>query len=234
MNIYTALKHPEVIHSTESIYNGKIEVLTIGHTKKLRVNGIDQSINWDSPSCEKLVWGKIVQLIQREEPELKNVLILGLGGGTVPHLISKHLPNTYMVSVEIDQEIVKVGKDYFHLDEIPNHKVIVNDALRVVNNPEEFGLSKMSFHALIVDIYIGEEYPDLGRSGNFIDAVRDMVVPGGLIIFNRIYTEHHHEDVDNFVEQVEGFLVDVKTEIVAGHTNSDNILIYGRIFEHQI
>jgi spermidine synthase len=234
MNIYTALKTPNIIYSVDSEYNGHIEVLEVGHTRKLKVEGIDQSVNWDSPSCAQLVWGKLVSLLHREEPELKNVLVLGTGGGTVPHLISKYLPNTDIVSVEIDPAMIEVARKYFELDSIPNHKVIINDALRVVSSPEEFGLSKMSFQALVVDIYIGEKYPELGRSGNFIDCVRDMVVPGGLIVFNRIYTEHHHEDVDSFIEQLEGFLVDVKTEVIAGHTNSDNILIYGRIFEHEI
>jgi len=234
MTIYTALKHPITIYSVDSAYNGHIEVLEVGHTKKLKVDGIDQSVNWQSPSIEKTVWGKTVALLQREQPDLKNTLVLGLGGGTIPHLISKHLPDTYIVSVEIDPVMVNVAKEYFELDTIPNHQIIVNDALRVVSSPEEFHLNKMSFQSLIVDIHIGEKYPDLGNSGNFIDAVRDMVVPGGLIVFNRMYTEHHHESVDSFIEQVEGFLVDVKTEIVAGHTNSDYILVYGRIFEHQI
>jgi len=234
MNIYTALKVPQIIYSAESEYNGKVEVVEVGHTKKIRVNGIDQSVNWNSPVCDKLVWGKLVSLLKREEPDANSVLILGLGGGTVQHLISREMPKTHIISVEIDPVMLDIAKKYFDLDTIPNHRVILNDALRVVTCPEEFGLSKISFNAVVVDIYIGEQYPELGKSGNFLDAVRDMVVPGGLVIFNRIYTNKHHEDVDIFIDQVQDFLVDVNTEIVAGYTNSDNILVYGRIFEHQL
>lgn len=234
MNIYTALKIPQVIYSTESKYNGKIDVVEVGRTRKIKVNGIDQSLNWNSPVCEKLVWGKAVSLLKREEPELNSVLVLGLGGGTIQQLISRELPSAHVTSVEIDSVMVDIATKYFDLDKIPNHRVIVSDALRVVASPEEFELNKTSFNAAIVDIYIGEDYPDLGKSGNFIDAVRDMIVPGGLVVFNRIYTKHHHDDVDLFIEQVQDFLVDVRTEIVAGYTNSDNILVYGRIFEHDL
>jgi len=234
MNIYSALKIPQVVYSTESKYNGKIDVIEVGHTRKIKVGGIDQSLNWDSPVCEKLVWGKLVSLLEREEPTANSVLILGLGGGTIQNLISRRLPNTHVVSVEIDDVMVDIANKYFGVSELPNHRTVVADALRVVTSPEEFGLNKVSFNVAIVDIYVGEDYPDLGKSGNFMDAVRDMVVPGGLVIFNRIYTEKHHEDVDLFVEQVNDFLVDVKTEVVAGYTNSDNILVYGRIFEHQL
>jgi len=234
MNIYSALKIPRTIFSTESQYNGKIDVIEIGRTRKIKVGGIDQSLNWDSPVCSKLVWGKLVDLLQREEPEAGRVLILGLGGGTIQNLISRKMPNTHIVSVEIDSVMADVAKTYFGISELPNHRLIIGDALRVVTCPEDFDLSKVSFNVAIVDIYIGENYPDLGKSGNFIDSVRDMVVPGGLVIFNRIYTTRHQEDVDLFVNQVSDFLVDVKTEIVTGYTNSDNVLVYGRIFEHQL
>jgi spermidine synthase len=233
MVTFPSLIIPKILYQTESKYNGKIDVFEVGKTRKIRVGGIYQSLNWESPACKSLVWGKAADLLKREEPELNNVMILGLGGGTMQHLISKNYEKSpYIVSVEIDSVMIDVARQYFDLDQIPNHKVINADAFAVVVDPADYDLSKNSFQALIVDIYIGEQYPDLGGSGNFIAAVRDMVVPGGLIIFNRIYINTHQEDVDSFIESISGFLHDVKSEIVAGYTNSDNILIYGRTMVH--
>lgn len=234
MNIYKALTIPQTIYTTESKYNGKIEVIQVGNTRKIKVDGIYQSLNWDSPSCKKLVWGKAVDLLKRLEPELKSVLILGLGGGAMQHLLSKAYPNISIVSVEIDNVMVDIAKKYFDLDKIPNHKVIVGDAFKVVVEPEEYDLSPDSFGAIIVDIYVGEKYPDLGNSGNFIAALKRLVIPGGLIIFNRIYLRHHQDDVDTFINQIEGVLEEVATEIVPGYTNSDNILVFGRNFKHTL
>jgi len=108
-------------------------------------------------------------------------------------------------------------------------KWAVDDALRVVVEPENFGISYGSFEAVFVDIYIGEKYPDLGSSGNFISAVKKMLMPGGLVIFNRMYHSTHQDDVNIFIDYVSNFFKEVKCLVVAGHTNSDNILIYGRV-----
>jgi hypothetical protein len=56
-----------------------------------------------------------------------------------------------------------------------------------------------------------------------------MLRDGGLVIFNRLYLESHQDDVDHFVESLGEFFKDVDTLTIAGKTNSDNILIFGRV-----
>ena len=229
MSVFSGIQLPKTIYTTESKYNGKIEVMEIGKTRKIKVDKATQSLNWDSPSAENLVWGKIVKTLKEEEPLLSSVLILGLGGGTIQHLISHIYPGIRIVSIEIDQVMEDIAKNYFDIGSIPNHQIIIEDACRVIVEPETYGLNVASFGAVIVDIYCGEKYPELGKSGNFISALKKMTVPGGLIIFNRMYHEPHQDDVNIFTETVSEFLADVKQLIVAGYTNSDNILIYGRV-----
>lgn len=229
MTVFDGIQIPKVIFEAQSKYNGNVQVFQIGSTRKIKVDNIDQSINHTSEVSKRLFWGRTLEILREEEPNLKNIMLLGLGGGTIAHLVSANFPGVEIVSVEIDPVMVDIAKNYFDLDKIPNHKVIVGDALRVVVEPENFGLSKGSFQALLVDIYIGEKYPDLGSSGNFLAAVKSMVSSGGLIIFNRIYVTEHQDDVNIFVDSVSKFLKNVKCLIVAGHTNSDNILIYGRV-----
>ena len=73
------IKVPKVIYATESEYNGKIEVLEVGKTRKIRVDGIDQSVNWDAPNASRLVWGKLIDVLKANEPDLKNIMVFGLG-----------------------------------------------------------------------------------------------------------------------------------------------------------
>lgn len=229
MSVFDGIQVPKVIYETQSKYNGNIQVVQVGSTRKLKVDGIEQSVNHTSESSKRLVWGRMTELLKEEEPELKNILLLGLGGGTVAHLISEKFQNVELVSVEIDQKMVDVAREYFDLDNIPNHRIIVDDALRVVVEPETYNLHPSYFQALYVDIFIGEKYPDLGSSGNFIAAVKRMVTSGGLVIFNRIYITEHQDDVNIFVDSLSNYFSKVKCVIVAGHTNSDNILICGRV-----
>jgi spermidine synthase len=219
---------PRILDEVDSAYNGRIRVVHIGSTKKIQVDNIVQSVNWDSPICNRLYWGRVIEILREEKPDLERVLVLGLGGGTLIHLISQNFPNAMIHSVEIDPVMVEVARKHFDLDSIPNHKAIVADAMKVVVEPESFDISKFSFDALIVDIYVGETYPDLGKSGNFVSAIKRLVKTDGLIIFNRIYVEHHQDDVNSFINYVSGLLSDVKCTVVAGYTNSDNVLIFGR------
>jgi spermidine synthase len=229
MNIFTGLKTPKLLFEADSKYNGHIKVIEFGDIRRIVVDNISQSISHHSKNTTRQYWGKVIQLLKENFTTLNKAMVLGLGGGTLVHLIANDFPGVAVTSVEIDQTMVDIANNYFNLGSIPNQNVIVEDALRVVVEPEKFGLEEGQFDALIVDIYVGEKYPDLGKSGNFIGAVKRLVRPGGLIIFNRIYSEGHQEDVNIFIDYISGFFSNVKNLVVAGYTNSDNVLIYATV-----
>lgn len=229
MNVFTGLLSPKVIYETESKYNGNIKVVEFGDVRRLVVDNISQSISPNSPHTHKLYWGKLIHLLKEKLTSLNEVLLLGVGGGTLIHLLHQEFPNVTTTSVDIDQTMVDIANDYFNLSTVPNSRIIVADAMRVVIEPHSFDLRENQFDLVIVDIYIGEKYPDLGKSGNFISNLKNLVSPTGMVIFNRIYREHHQEDVNIFIEYISEFFSDVKSQVVAGYTNSDNILIYAKI-----
>lgn len=229
MTVFDGIKLPKTIYEVESQFNGKISVIEVGSTRKLSVDGVVQSVNWDSPNAGRQVWGRLVENLYEQQPDLKTAMVLGLGGGSMQHLMAKKFPGIHITSVEIDKVMVDVAQKYFRLDDIPNHRIIVGDALKVIAVPEEYGISANSMQAVIVDIFCGQKYPDLGSSGNFFACVKNLVVPGGLVVFNRIYLEHHQEQVNQFIESLEGFFTDIKSVIIAGRTNSDNVVIFCRV-----
>lgn len=229
MSVFDGIQLPKIIFEAESKYNGKIEVWQVGKNKKIKVDHFEQSVSHTSQSVNRLVWGKAVEVLQEQLPDLKSVLVLGLGGGTMAHLISDAFNQPQIVSVDIDPVMISIARQFFDVDSIPNHRIVEADAMRVVIEPETFDLTEHMFDVVIVDIYQGEKFPDLGKSGNFIAAVKKMVRPGGLVIFNRIYLESHQDDVNVFIDYVGDFLRDVTCLVVAGYTNSDNVLIYGKV-----
>ncbi|KKU30415.1 MAG: hypothetical protein UX44_C0023G0007 [candidate division WWE3 bacterium GW2011_GWA1_46_21] len=229
MSVFDGVALPKTIYEVDSKYNGKISVIQVGKTRKLSVDNTVQSINWDSPSAGKTCWGDMVELLKLEVTDMASVMVLGLGGGTVAHLISKAFPQAIIVSVEIDPAMVDIANRFFGVDKIPNHRVIVDDACRVVVDPDEFELKESTFDALIVDIFCGQTYPDLGDSGNFVSRAVKLVKSGGLVIFNRIYLEEHQDEVNSFIEFIGNYIPNIQTRVVAGKTNSDNILIYGKV-----
>ncbi|HOM77902.1 methyltransferase domain-containing protein [Patescibacteria group bacterium] len=230
MSVFSGLNLPEVILETSSPFNNNIKVLKSGDVLKLSVDNFVQSLSKNSKNACKLCWGETANVVKEQTQEMppRNVLILGLGGGTMQHFIHETFPEANIVSVEIDPIIVDIAKKYFDLDSIGNHRVIVDDAFRFVVEPESHGINKQTFDVIIVDTVLGDDFPDLASSGNFLSALKVLALPGGLVIFNRIYLEEYQESVNAFKALIEGFFSDIKTKIVAGYTNSDNILIYGR------
>ncbi|MFA6981695.1 MAG: methyltransferase domain-containing protein [Patescibacteria group bacterium] len=229
MNVFANISLPKVIFETDSKYNGKISVIKQGESLKLSVNGVVQSMSHTSESAKRRVWGQVIPVLEEHAPGFKNILVFGLGGGTMQHFISQKFPTAAITSVEIDPAMVDVAKKYFDVEKIPNHTIITEDACRVVIAPEEYGLALDSFDVAVVDFFIGDVFPDLGTSGNFLAALSSLVKPGGLIIFNRIFLEKYQDNVNHFMQILETFLTDIQTSVIAGHTNSDNILIFGRV-----
>ena len=211
---FPALKVPKLIYSTSSKYNNQIEVFQIGDHRQLSVNSTVQSISWETPSAKTRVWGRLAELVKDKRPKAKNILMFGLGGGTIAHLLNQYLPEMQLTAVEIDQVMIDVAQKYFELDSIKNLTVIVADALRVCAEPESYNLLKDTFDVVIVDIYCGDKYPDLGKSGTFFSRLRWFVKTGGMVVFNRIYFGDHQFLVDEFIELVENTFSNVSTSTV--------------------
>lgn len=229
MSVFDGLKMPKIIYETASELNGRIRIVDVGSTRKMVVGNTIQSINPDSPACPKLYWGQMSDSIKERFTDIQNILILGLGGGTLAHLLSRAYPDVNITSVEYDEVMIQLAKEYFYVDKIPNHKIIHEDALRIVVEPEENDITPSSLDLVVVDVLNGDKYPDLGKTGNFISAVKRLIRPGGHVVFSRIYTEFFQEEVNIFVDSLENYFSEVETEVVAGYTNSDNLLIFGKV-----
>ncbi len=229
MSVFDGLKMHKIIFETDSELNGRIRIVDVGSTRKMVVGNTIQSINPDSPACPKLYWGQMSDSIKERFTDIQNILILGLGGGTLAHLLSRAYPDVNITSVEYDEVMIQLAKEYFYVDKIPNHKIIHEDALRIVVEPEENDITPSSLDLVVVDVLNGDKYPDLGKTGNFISAVKRLIRPGGHVVFSRIYTEFFQEEVNIFVDSLENYFSEVETEVVAGYTNSDNLLIFGKV-----
>ena len=67
--------------------------------------------------------------------------------------------------------------------------------------------------------------PILVHLEHFLQVLKKIVKPGGLVLINRIYWDHHQYEVNLFIDNLEDHFTDVESIIVAGKTNSDYVLI---------
>jgi len=170
--------------------------------------------------------GEILRDKDIKDMKKLRVLILGLGVGTLAKLVTKRHPlDAEIVGIEIDPLVVELGKKYFGLGEIPNLKIVVGDAISLVqsskfNTSTSSVLSRaksrdkvQSFDLVIVDLYLGQEFPKEAESEDFLRRLGKLANKGGLVVFNRLYFNRHHQEAANqFKKNLTPIFSQVKTK----------------------
>ncbi len=169
---------PQVLEERTSPINGHIEVVKFQGKISIYVDKTQQSGPW-----VKKVWSKIPL-------SGKNVLILGLGAGTIVPLICGDV-----TGVEIDPVMVELGDKYF-----PSKKdVIIGDAFDYVSKV------KRHFDLIIVDVYLGKIFPKKFESASFFQKLSQTLSKDGLVIFNRLTTKSTNFELKKFLDNLEKY-----------------------------
>lgn len=164
----------KLIEETESNYNGKIKLIRqLGETQVL-VGSLTQS-----GDALKRVWQKSVNSSSADKNS--RILILGLGSGTLAHLLANKFPQTHLVGVEIDPEMVRLGKSHLGLNKLTNLDIHICDAVKFCKN------EKSKFDLIFMDLYRGGEVPVFLDTNSFFKSVLKLLAANGKLFINRLY-----------------------------------------------
>lgn len=187
----------KVVEKRNSPINGKIQVIKRGGDYRLEVGGLLQS-----GGMVKKIWQVGLKKINHE---VKNCLILGLGGGTAAQLVVGKWPKAKITGIEIDPVIIDLAKKYFALDQIPNLEIINADAFswlrKCFGEFREFGDFRVSL--IIVDLYVGDKFPKEAEGKEFLKNLKKVLTASGTIIFNRLFWGEKKKEAKNFVKKLE-------------------------------
>ena len=114
-------------------------------------------------------------------PEHAEVLVLGLGLGSIPELLEKHLGLDYRyVTVEIDPVIIELASEYSLPALASPVEVVEADAAAFLRtDPRRFDL-------ICVDVFQDATVPGHLDEPTFVDLLRNRLRPGGALIYNRL------------------------------------------------
>ena len=107
-------------------------------------------------------------------PENSNALMLGLGGGQIPNMLSFMKLNVDVV--ELDQRIVDVAQDYFYLRKDIN--VMVDDARHYLETTTK------KYDVIIIDVFHGDIAPPHMLSLESFKKVKSLLNKNGFVIVN--------------------------------------------------
>ena len=169
---------PRTVYKTKSKISGEIVVKEQLGDYTLHVQGLIQS-----GGIIKGIWKKPLRFAQGKL-SVSNCLILGLGGGTVVQLIKNRWPEAKIIGVEIDPEIIKIGRKFFGLGEIKNLEIIKANAFKWVDGHFNDLNHQSKFDLIIIDLYLGKEFPKEVESEEFLKNLKKLLAKKGLVIFN--------------------------------------------------
>jgi spermidine synthase len=112
--------------------------------------------------------------------------ILGTGGGTTARAYQHYFPDTAVDAVEIDGELLDIGRRWFGLRPGPRLRLIADDARPFLRN------ATGRYDAIFVDAYRQPYIPFYLTTKEFFALVRDRLTPGGVVAINIGHPEGSH------------------------------------------
>jgi spermidine synthase len=128
-------------------------------------------------------------------PNPKRVLVIGLGGGTIPHVIHRAYPNVEIDSVEIDPVVATIAQTDFPYRTDDRNRVHINDGRYFVKKALSRG---EHYDIIILDAFSKEISPSHMLTREFFTELRSLMGPNGVLIANTIRHEgrlYDHESV---------------------------------------
>ena len=110
--------------------------------------------------------------------EVKRILMIGLGGGSISTYYGRAMPDVHIDTVELDQRVIDVAKQYFALRETPRVRYIAADGRVFLNR------SKDRYDLILLDAYRGGYVPFHLLTREFYALVKERLTPGGAAAFN--------------------------------------------------
>ncbi len=171
----------KVVCRRTSEFNEIFVVDEPGGLRELRFElyGARQSvIKLDDPDHLELGYLKAIltALVLVDRPQ--RVLVVGLGGGTLPMYIHRHWPRCRIDCVEIDPEVVRVAKEYFGFKEDELLRAHVGDGREFVEKVRE------PYDLIFLDAYGADSIPFHLATVEFLQAARKATTPDGLVVGN--------------------------------------------------
>lgn len=127
-------------------------------------------------------------------PDPQNVLIIGLGGGSIPMVFSDLFPDARIDIVEVDEAVARVAKEYFYFEETDNMRVFIDDGRPFIKRA---GMRGVKYDFIILDAFSGDYIPEHMLTREFLEEVKTVMTEDSVLVANTFSTSrlYDHESV---------------------------------------
>ena len=184
-HIVKLIKNPGLattLEERESAYT-RINVLEDKDTRWLSFSNQPtyQSLMYRSPDRrDTLAAPYVLALAKRIESASpwQKILIIGLGGGSLPRYLRQKYPKAQITVSEIDPAVVEVAKEYFYFE--PQNFELKLEDVRVTLK----SAATIKYDIIVLDAYTNAHAPPHLCTVEFFQQTRDHLAPEGILLVN--------------------------------------------------
>ncbi|MBQ6537386.1 MAG: fused MFS/spermidine synthase [Eubacterium sp.] len=124
-----------------------------------------------------------------KKPDIKDVLLLGGAGFSIPKYIISHYPEVHIDVVELKREMYELAMDYFYLDQLYAEYNLHEDNrmdVYILDANDYIYETKRKYDLIINDAYIGNNMDDDLVKDARVKQMKKLLNPNGVYIINLI------------------------------------------------
>jgi len=112
----------------------------------------------------------------------KDLLLLGLGLGSVPLMLEKVFEQRFRyTAVELDPNVIELAQRYILSELASPILTICADAHSFVMQQEE------QYSLICMDVFLDDVIPAAFQGTEYLNALKEALAPGGLLLYNCLY-----------------------------------------------
>lgn len=142
-------------------------------------------------------------------PAPKRILVIGLGGGTLPSALQELAPNAKMDVVELDAAVDRVARRYFDFKPTANTKVAIEDGRVFVKRA---GRAKQQYDLIMLDAFESDYIPEHMLTREFLQEVKAIMAPRGVLVANTWSSSGLYDHESATYQSVFGDFINMKLD----------------------
>jgi spermidine synthase len=210
---HTTRADQRLVHSERSLYrevlvyeNGDVRCMCF--TRNCRV-GRQSCLDTRHPNRMVMHYPQLMLGALYVNPAPQSVLIVGLGGGTLPRALRQLLPDARIDVVEIDPAVVRVANRYFDFAASDKTHVIESDGRVYVKRALR---TAQRYDLIMLDAFDHEYIPEHLLTREFLQEAQSLLSPQGVLAANTFSSSRLYEHESATYAAVFGKFFNLKQE----------------------
>ena len=170
------LEKRESLYNNIFIFGDKDTVtMTFGQNKRYYT---ESSMKLSDPSALTVDYTRYMTLGIAYPTKVERIAEIGLGGGRTVSYLSATLPDTAILAVELDKDVVDLARKYFQFKETARLRTVVSDGRAYLLKDQD------KWDIILIDAYRGPFVPFHLLTREFYNLVKSRLNPGGVVVQN--------------------------------------------------